>query len=76
MMGTYCDDIYDETAMSEPPQLLECFKKQRIPFKTYYLFNNKDIYKKPVTNTGCLRAQVETAYWDSSTKSFELFLTH
>ena len=73
-MATCCDDIYDDTATAEPPRLTEFFKEQEIPFKTYYLLNNKDIFKKPVKNTGELRAQVETAFWETSTHSFKLFI--
>lgn len=73
IMATCCDDVYGSTK-TEQPQLLEFFDEQKIPYTDHYLFNNKDIYKKPVTDTGSIRSQVETAFWNSSTKSFSCFL--
>ena len=73
IMATRCDDIYDDTKTPKPPPLLESFAEQNIPFKTHFLFNNKDIYTKPVTNTKSLKSQVETAFWDTSTITFRTF---
>ena len=73
VMATCCDDIYDDTITQKPPPVLKLLEEQQIPFKTHYLFNNKDIYMKPITNPGSLKAQVETAYWNTSTNSFKQF---
>ena len=72
IMATHCDDSYDDITPSDP-QSLECLRKQKIPFKLHYIFNNKTIYKKPLRNTGFLRDQIEHGFWDSSTKSFKAF---
>ena len=73
IMATRCDDIYDDTETPKPPPLLESFAEQKIPYKMHFLFNNKDIYTKPVANTKSLKGQVETAFWDTSTNNFRLF---
>ena len=73
IMATRCDDIYDDTETPKPPLLLESFAEQNIPFKMHFLFNNKDIYAKPVADTKSLRGQVEKAFWDTSTNTFRLF---
>ena len=70
VMATSCDDIYDDTEIPKPPQVLETFKEQKIPFKIHYSFNNKSIYAKPKTNTTSLKAQIENAFWNTSTESF------
>ena len=74
IMATHTDDIYDETTAAKPPPVLEFFNAQRIPYKMHFLFNNKDIYTKPVANTKSLKGQVEIAFWDTSTKSFSSFM--
>ena len=75
-MITCCDDTYDgvddDTTIYKKPWLIEFFNTHKICFKEYYLLNNKDIYRKPDTNTK-LRLQVEDGYWNNSTKSFEKF---
>ena len=73
VMATCCDDIYDNMAIPKPPKVLKMLEEQQIPFKTHYLFNNKDIYAKPITNTQSLKGQVETANWDTSTAAFKHF---
>ena len=74
IMVTHMGDIYDETTAAKPPPVLECFTAQRIPFKMHFLFNNKDIYTKPVANIKSLKGQLEIAFWDTSTKSFSSFV--
>ena len=74
IIATHCDDIYDETIASKPPPVLQSFTAQRIPFKMHFLFNNKDIYMKPLTCTKSLKGQVEIAFWNTSTKSFSSFV--
>ena len=71
-MATCCDDNYDRTT-PKAPLLIEVFNKESIPYKNYYLFNNKDIYRKPVTNAESLRIQVETSYWNANSTSFTQF---
>ena len=73
IMATFCDDVYDDTTESEPPQLLEFFKEQKFDFTDHYLFNNKDIYKNPDINKNRIRKQVKKAFWDRSTTSFKDF---
>ena len=73
VMATFCDDIYGDTAIPKRPKVLKMLEEQQIPFKTHYLFNNKDIYAKPITSTRSLKGQVETANWDTSTDAFKRF---
>ena len=76
VMATCCDDIYDDTITQKPPPVLRLLEEQQIPFKTHYLFNNKDIYTKPIINPRSLKAQVEAAYWNTSTNSFRQFFAN
>ena len=73
IMATSCDDIYDDTETPKPPPLLESFAEQKIHFKTHFVFNNKDIYTKPVANIKSRRGQAEMGFWDTSTNTFKLF---
>ena len=70
IMSTHCDKLI--TPSPEPPTALKIFKKQKIPYKNYYLFNNDEIYARPKTDPP-LVAQVQTALWDNSTTSFGSF---
>ena len=72
IMATFTDDIYDNVTSAKPPPVLKCFIEQRIPFKENFRFNNKDIYTKPVDTTS-FKGQIETSFWDMSTKSFRSF---
>ena len=50
VMATCCDDIYEDTVTPKPPAVLQVLEEQQVPFNTHYVFNNKDIYAKPITN--------------------------
>ena len=70
IMSTCC---YEFTKIPKPPTVLKSLEKEKIPCKEYYLFNNNDIYAKPIIDTKSLQAQVATEYWNKSTTSFRLF---
>ena len=72
IMATFCDDIYDDTGTPEQPELLESFKEENIPFKEFYLFNNKRILTHPV-NVNSVNIQIQNGYWETGTHSFKLF---
>ena len=72
IMATSCNDIFDDTATLKPPPVLQFCKQLEIPFKTHYLFNNKNIFAKPL-NTKSLNEQIETAFWNASINSFKSF---
>lgn len=73
IMATCCDDVYDNTTETEPPQLLQFFNELSFRFTDYYLFNNKDVYKKPFTDKSSIKYVVEAAFWHRSTQSFKQF---
>ena len=72
-MVPFCDDVYEGTrTVSEQPELLESFKEEKIPFKDFYVFNNKRILIHPV-NVNSVNIQVQNGYWETGSHSFKLF---
>ena len=70
IMSTNYDKLTTESP--KPPTVLEMFEEEKIPYKEYYLFNNNDIYAKPITDSS-LEALIATEYWNKSTTSFKMF---
>ena len=70
VMATCCDAIYIKGKIERPPAL-KTFKKEKIPYKAYFSFNNKDIYKQPETSEKVLLMQ--QSFWETSTTSFDRF---
>ena len=72
IMSTHCNELTKATP--KPPTVLKIFDKEEIAYKKYYLFNNDDIYAKPITDPDqLLEAQVATKYWNNSTTSCRVF---
>ena len=72
IMSTHCNELTKATP--KPPTVLKIFEKEEIPYKKYYLFNNDDIFAKPITDPDqLLEAQVATKHWNNSTTSFRIF---
>ena len=69
IMSTCCNEF---TKIPKPPTVLKSFQKEKIPCKEYYLFNNNDIYAKPITDVS-LEASTNALNWDKSSTSFRLF---
>ena len=68
-MVTYNPDI----DMLKQPPVLESLTRQNIPFKNHFLFNNNDIYEKPMTDISLLSTTIQKKHWDIGTESFLKF---
>ena len=69
IMVTHNSDV----DMLKPPPVLESLTRQNIPFKNHFLFNNGNIYDKPMTDISILTTQIRKKDWNTGTESFKKF---
>ena len=70
VMATCCDVIYIQGKIEKPP-VIRLFRKAGIPYKAYFSFNNKHIYKQPETSGRMFSREQDD--WETSAISFDCF---